>query len=253
MTANLAASLLFAVATSASALPAVAAPTPFPDAGDPLTAVAYTDDLIEAEYENGKLPAEALLEIESSAGCLLEEEAAEAWHRLEQHAKLDGVEFTASWCYRNLKTQRRTYKRNCPWVTVVVDPPDDPVDPETCDLEDPGADEPGTSDPEGSDPEAAEPVTSDAPERVRVCRVPTARPGNSNHGWGRAIDITADGALLTCESEAFEWLSENAAEFGWVHPGWAACDADKEEAWHWEWGGTRAGEPTRSPLRHIAT
>lgn len=255
MIASFAASVLLAVSTATAGLPVAALNTPFPDQGDPIATEAFTEDLLEAEYENGRLPAEALIEIESNPGCFMEEEAAEAWLRLEEHALRDGVEFTASWCYRNMKTQRRTYRRNCPWI--VIDPPVEEPDeqeappadapaPEEGDNEEP-SDPDAPTDPEApADPpdEAIEEPVDDVEEpaeviaRVRVCRVPTAKPGNSNHGWGRAVDITAAGALLTCESDAFVWLVENANRYGWVHPGWAACEADKEEAWHWEWGGT---------------
>lgn len=250
---NLAASLLLAVATGTTALPAAAGP-PLPDEGVPIASQAYRDDLIAAAYENGRLPAELLIALESNPNCLLEEEAAEAWLKLERQAAADGVEFTASWCYRDMKTQRRTYRRNCPWVQVT--PPetsqpetpvgsDDPADSDPTAAStgapenpaaplDPGDEDAGDGPEVGNGPQEPEPVA-----RVRACRVPTARPGNSNHGWGRAIDLTADGALLTCESEAFQWLLANAPFYGWVHPEWAACGAPKQEAWHWEWGGVR--------------
>ncbi|NND03918.1 MAG: hypothetical protein HKN91_14145 [Acidimicrobiia bacterium] len=269
MIANLTAAVVLAVSTASAGLPAAALNTPFPDQGEPISTRAYTDDLVEADYDNGRLPAEALVEIESNPGCLIEEEAAEAWLELEQHAMRDGVEFTAAWCYRDMKTQRRTYRRNCPWVVITppveepveepVEPPtepeagaEDPTDPEDTDPEDtdPGATDPEAPGEEASEPTAEPPAPVDEPkvvvERVRVCRVPTATPGNSNHGWGRAVDLTADGALLTCESDAFVWLAANASRYGWVHPDWAACGADKEEAWHWEWGGTRNDGPTLS-------
>ena len=261
MISSFAAAVVLAVSTAAAGLPATALNTPFPDQGDPIATQAYTEDLIEAEYQNGRLPAEVLVEIESNPGCFMEEEAAETWLRLEALALRDGVEFTASWCYRNLKTQRSTYRRNCPWV--VIDPPaPDPGDgggegePQADNSGDDSADDSAneavpTEDPAPEDPVIEEPVVEEPVEvvtRVRVCRVPTARPGNSNHGWGRAVDLTVDGALLTCESDAFLWLAENADRFGWVHPEWAACGADKEEAWHWEWGGTSNSGPRISKL-----
>ena len=70
------------------------------------------------------------------------------------------------------------------------------------------------------------------------CRVPTARPGNSHHGWGRAIDFTSRGRLLSCRSATFQWLKEHAHLYGWVHPAWAGCGRTKSEPWHWEWAGT---------------
>ena len=119
--------------------------------------------------------------------------------------------------------------------------------PEENDPED--TEEPAEGEPE--EPEVTE-VVEPKPERVRVCRVPTAKPGNSNHGWGRAVDLTVDGSLLTCDSEAFVWLQENASRYGWVHPAWAGCGADKEEAWHWEWGGTDYRGPGFAQLGQFA-
>ncbi len=212
-------------------MPAATFTTTFPDQGSPIADEALTEDLLEAEYENGMLPETTLVEIASNPGCFIEKEAAEAWMRLERHALHDGVEFTAAWCYRNIKTQRRTYRRNCP--LVVTSPVEDPAVPES-----------------GDPPPTDEVEEADEVSHTRVCRVPTATPGNSNHGWGRAVDITADEALLTCESDAFLWLVANASRYGWVHPRWAACEADKEEAWHWEWGGTKNAGPNLSRRNH---
>ncbi len=211
----------------------------FPDSGSPLAASAYTEDLRDAGLTNGELSADLLIELESSPGCLVEEEAAEAWAALERQAAVDGIEFIARWCYRDLASQRRTYGRNCPLVVVSVDPapPGDGLAGQPSSTGDPA---PAGSGDEGA---SSEPSPPPATARTRVCRVPTATPGNSNHGWGRAVDITASGKLLSCESVAFHWLTENADSYGWVHPPWAACGAAKEEAWHWEWGATREPEP----------
>lgn len=203
-----------------------------PDRGEPIADEAYVEDLLGAAFENGKLPADALLLIESSANCWLEEEAAEAWQRLEIHATNAGIELIARWCYRDLATQKRTYRRNCPRTIVAVEPPSSPAGDE----EQPGE----------NDAVAPAPVTRKGP---RICSPPTAKPGNSNHGWGRAADIKAQGRLLTCESEAFLWLQENAHLYGWVHPPWASCGEPKEEAWHWEWGGTLEPAPQVTRIR----
>lgn len=219
MVGNLVAALL--LATSMTPVQSL------PDLGEPIADEAYVEDLIEAEFENGKLPADALLLIESSADCLLEKEAAEAWQRLEIDATIAGVELVARWCYRNLATQKRTYRRNCPRSIIAVDPPQPPAA---------GEDPPA----QGDEEVQPAPKTTKGP---RICSPPTAKPGNSNHGWGRAADIKAEGQLLTCESEAFLWLQENAHLYGWVHPSWAACGEPKQEAWHWEWGGTQQAAP----------
>ncbi|MGI8777328.1 MAG: D-alanyl-D-alanine carboxypeptidase family protein [Acidimicrobiales bacterium] len=57
------------------------------------------------------------------------------------------------------------------------------------------------------------------------CRVPTARPGSSMHEQGLAIDFSSGGGLLTRGSPAFQWLSANAARFGFFNY--------PPEPWHW--------------------
>ena len=218
MFTQLAATLLLAVGPTSGATVADE-----PAAAEPVVvfAEALSEDLIDAGHANGRLPAELLVEIESSRGCLLEQEAAEQWMALEEHAAEDGIELVARWCYRNISTQLATYNRNCPLTPVT------PVDPDA-EVEEGG--------------EAA-PVAM-----VRKCRLPTAKPGNSNHGWGRAVDIKTEGRLLGCAAPEFEWLAQNAHRFGWAHPGWAACGEPKEEAWHWEWAGPPPPEePSRVP------
>jgi hypothetical protein len=55
-----------------------------------------------------------------------------------------------------------------------------------------------------------------------------APPGTSQHGNGLAIDITNGGTIDKGDPE-WQWLSQNAARFGW-HP-------ISIEAWHWEFRG----------------
>ena len=64
-----------------------------------------------------------------------------------------------------------------------------------------------------------------------------AKPGNSNHGWGLAIDIaclTGRSASEMYASDAYTWLKTNAWRFGWGHPSWAQQGGSKPEPWHWE-------------------
>jgi hypothetical protein len=57
------------------------------------------------------------------------------------------------------------------------------------------------------------------------CRIPTARPGQSMHESGRAIDFER----CWYSSGCFQWLSNNAARYGFVNlPG---------ESWHWSTNG----------------
>ncbi len=61
-------------------------------------------------------------------------------------------------------------------------------------------------------------------KRVRVCTgPPTARAGQSNHGWGRAVDFRDSYGIIDCYDTEFHWLKRNAYRFGWVHPAWAHC------------------------------
>jgi hypothetical protein len=63
-----------------------------------------------------------------------------------------------------------------------------------------------------------------------------ADPGTSNHGWAKAVDIGACCAVNSGGGAAFDWLTANAARFGWVHPPWAQPGGSKPEPWHWEYG-----------------
>lgn len=61
------------------------------------------------------------------------------------------------------------------------------------------------------------------------CRPPTARPGQSMHERGLAIDFTWNGGLITSRNAAFQWLSRNAGRFGLANL--------PAEPWHWSTNG----------------
>ena len=62
------------------------------------------------------------------------------------------------------------------------------------------------------------------------CRPPTARPGQSMHEQGLAVDFTYDGALISSRSNpGFRWLSANAGRFGFRNL--------PSEPWHWSING----------------
>jgi hypothetical protein len=52
---------------------------------------------------------------------------------------------------------------------------------------------------------------------------PVATPGSSNHGWGRAIDISPDNVQ--------KWIKENGPKYGWC---WGEV---KSEPWHFTFCG----------------
>ena len=61
------------------------------------------------------------------------------------------------------------------------------------------------------------------------CSPPTARPGQSMHEQGLAIDFTQGGSILSRGSSGFAWLRANAGQFGFSNL--------PSEPWHWSTNG----------------
>ena len=61
------------------------------------------------------------------------------------------------------------------------------------------------------------------------CSPPTARPGQSMHERGLAVDFTSGGGTLTRGSAAFAWMKANAAQYGFYNL--------PSEPWHWSTNG----------------
>ncbi len=191
-----------------SALVVFIAVAPLPAVADyvPAGFAAYTEDLDQAGYVNGRMDKDRMM---TTRGCLLERDAAYTFSMMMEAADRDGVRIGFEDCYRTFRTQKNAWERRCPYTDVAVRL----VDPDT------GA-------------------VASGFRTYRVCTgPPTARAGESNHGWGRAIDFTDGRGVLTCRDRAFRWLQANAFKYGWVHPPWAQCGMRTEEAWHWEWAG----------------
>jgi uncharacterized protein YraI len=62
-----------------------------------------------------------------------------------------------------------------------------------------------------------------------------ARPGTSDHGLGRAVDLC--GGVEQFGTAAHRWMQRNAPHYGWVHPSWAQAGGSLPEPWHWEFTG----------------
>lgn len=60
-----------------------------------------------------------------------------------------------------------------------------------------------------------------------------ATPGFSKHGWGLAIDM--GGGLQSFKSNEYQWMMDNALNFGWNHPAFAAPGTPAPEPWQWEY------------------
>ena len=192
----------FRVGLLSIALVVVPAIPEYPARGEPFEDSAFKADLVERGYRNARLPSELLVEVESNnrKRCFLEKEAAEAWESMLVHAEHDGVRIEATSCYRDRQAQTESYNWNCPITSVSVR--------RTVTTSDDG--------------QVVKKVATAYASR-RVCRVPTARPGNSNHGWGRAIDVTSRGWLLSCRSEPSAGCSRtHTSTAGWTRGGHSA-------------------------------
>jgi hypothetical protein len=62
-------------------------------------------------------------------------------------------------------------------------------------------------------------------KKIKTAGTPVAFPGNSNHGWGSAVDLGAKYG-----DKAHTWLTNNAAKFGFSNP----FKNPRTEPWHWE-------------------
>ena len=72
-----------------------------------------------------------------------------------------------------------------------------------------------------------------------------ATPGNSNHGWGMAVDFNVN------DPKVKAWLDKNGKRFGWVNPLWAHDGEGIEEPWHWEYvGGGKKVRVKAKPKPH---
>ena len=75
----------------------------------------------------------------------------------------------------------------------------------------------------------------------------SAAPGYSEHHSGRALDLTTPGCAVLEEefedSEAFNWLTEHAANFGF-HMSFPRNNPHGVifEPWHWAWRGSSASQ-----------
>lgn len=174
---------------------------------EPAGTEAYSLDLEIDGYVNGFMEAERMMSVN---GCLLERDAAYTYSMMVEAAARDGVRLRHEDCYRTYHQQSRAYDRRCPVTAVPV---------------------------YGTDPDSGERVEAGT-QQMRVCSGPiTAPAGESNHGWGRAIDFSNGRRVIGCYDTEFHWLKLNARHFGWVHPPWAHCGMRNQEPWHWEYGG----------------
>lgn len=140
-----------------------------------------------AGQRNGRLDPSLLVAIDD-IGNMLESHAAIAWFAMVEAAARDGVELEAEYTYRTYEAQEALFRAR--YVPVW---------------------EPGREHVEWNG----------VVWTIKPGGVTAAKPGNSNHGWGLAVDV--DNVY-----PALPWLLEHAVEFGWS---WEAGISEREP-WH---------------------
>lgn len=60
-----------------------------------------------------------------------------------------------------------------------------------------------------------------------------APPGESDHGWGTAVDLC--GGIADPSSAEHAWMQQRGPQHGWIQPGWAQASGSRPEPWHWEY------------------
>jgi hypothetical protein len=67
-------------------------------------------------------------------------------------------------------------------------------------------------------------------------KAPSSTPGNSNHGFGLAIDLGYEtkGALTSMGGKCLEWMCANAPKYGFYLQG-SDPKSPEFEAWHWQY------------------
>lgn len=87
-----------------------------------------------------------------------------------------------------------------------------------------------------------------------------ARPGTSNHGWGRAVDLANFGGIGDYSAPAYQWMVSNGPTYGWHHPEYMGPGGRGPlEPWHWEFRGhlnvtvTTATASTTTPPSVVTT
>lgn len=174
---------------------------------EPAGTEAYTLDLEIDGYVNGFMESQRMMTVN---GCTLERDAAYTFSMMVEAAFRDGIRLRHESCYRTYHQQSRAYDRRCPLTDVPIF---------------------------ATDEETGERVEI-GKQRLRECSGPiTAPPGESNHGWGRAVDFSNGRRVIGCYDAEFHWLKLNARNYGWVHPPWAHCGMKNQESWHWEYAG----------------
>jgi len=145
----------------------------------------------------------------SARGAYLRKETYEAFIKMSDAAKLEGVELIIISATRNFDSQKRIWENKWNGKVQV----------------------------EGKDLT----TVSDPKERARLILLYSSMPGTSRHHWGTDMDLNSLENNFFESGEGlkiYQWLTAHAAEYGFCQP-YTSKTSDRtgyeEEKWHWSY------------------
>jgi D-alanyl-D-alanine carboxypeptidase len=145
----------------------------------------------------------------SALNGFLRKETFEAFQKMAEAAKKEGINLVIISATRNFDAQKKIWENKWSGKTKI----------------------------EGKDAT----TISDLGERARLILQYSAMPGTSRHHWGTEMDLNSldNNYFLSGEGlKMYQWLSAHAFEFGFCQPYTAKTNGRKgyeEEKWHWSY------------------
>lgn len=183
-----------------------------------LCSVAYAQS-VDKEYLMGKFdPATHAQFIQlkdehtrgSGRGAYLRKETYEAFIKMSDAARKDGIELVIISATRNFDSQKRIWENKWEGRTLV----------------------------EGMNLT----TIADPKERARLILLYSSMPTTSRHHWGTDMDLNALQNSFFDKDEGlkiYQWLTAHAAEYGFCQPYTSKADGKRtgyeEERWHWSY------------------
>lgn len=146
----------------------------------------------------------------SARGAYLRKEAYEAFIKMSEAARKEGVELVIISATRNFDSQKRIWENKWEGRTLV----------EGINLT----------------------TIADPKERARLILLYSSMPTTSRHHWGTDMDLNALQNTFFDTGEGlkiYQWLTAHAAEYGFCQPYTSKADGKRtgyeEERWHWSY------------------
>ncbi len=173
------------------------------------------NDYLLGKFEPASHPSFAQLKDAHATGSAkngyLRKEAYEAFIKMSDAARKEGVVLTIISATRNFEAQKRIWENKWEGRTLV---------------------ENGTNLTTVSDPK----------ERARIILLYSSMPGTSRHHWGTDMDLNSLRNSFFDEGDGlkiYTWLTAHAAKFGFCQPYTSKADGKRtgyeEERWHWSY------------------